>query len=201
MKTRNVSILTLSVGVGAILVTSFFSGFGLGLNNNTHPKKSNKFKIEFAVDSEAEFLEITSALCTGSNPQAKGCFKVKQGKSGVVLYTFNAASPWKLKEFKICKGSSKDSLTCDLNDWERMEFAVANAVENADGEFEPGSTLTHTQMDGSIDLSGLVAGSDSTRFFLLDVNTIKQEYFYNIEACNGSNCISIDPPLDNRGRN
>ncbi len=201
MKTSTVLTLLLVVALVTGAATFYFLGIGKIARDTTGPKSPDPSDIEFGVAADQSKLVITQALCTDSRPQAKGCLKVTKGKSGVITFKFNAAPPWKLNKFTICRGSEKTKQKCDLSVWERMEFAVANAVLKNPGKYEPGSKLAHTQADGSIDLSGLIAGPESTEFILLDVNSIKKEYFYNIEACNGVKCISIDPPLVNRGRN
>jgi hypothetical protein len=201
MKSRDVAVLATGVGVVAVVATLLVTGSGFWVTGKNKPKKQQKTTVEFAATADGNSLEVTQADCTGSTPQAKGCFKVKKGDAGKILFQFNETSPWTLKEITICKGSNKATTVCDLGVWHRMEFAVANVVINGDGDPEPGTQLFHTKKDGSIDLSQLTPGDEYTQFYLLDVNVIKQEYFYNIEACNGGSCdITLDPPLDNRGR-
>jgi hypothetical protein len=194
MKTKSVFILIVVVAVVVGVGTFYYAGSGSLSSNITKPKKSTQTDIEFEVDQTE--LIITKSDCTSTRRHAKGCFKVKRGEAGVVFFKFNADSSWKLKKFTICKGTAKGALVCDLSVWERMDFAVANAVVDSAGKIVPGSDLAHTMKDGSIDLTKL----NDDKFFLLDVNTIQQDYFYNIQACKGSSCITIDPPIINGGR-
>lgn len=203
MKSSTVLTLLLVVAFVTGVATYYITGVGKSPSLTTAPKISDPFDIEFGVEgvNDKAKLVITKAACTGRTPQAKGCLKVSRGRSGVVTFKFNASPPWELKELTICRGSTKDRQKCDLSIWERMEFAVADAVLQTNGKYKPGSTLAHIQDDGSIDLSELVPGAESTEFILLDVNSIRKEYFYNIKACYApDHCITLDPPLDNRGR-
>jgi hypothetical protein len=82
---------------------------------------------------------------------------------------------------------------------ERLEFFIMKDKK--------GTKVLDTPETGEISLTGL-AGDDEnpanpTKFYLVDQNTIKQVYFYNIEACKtgSSECVYLDPPVENEGRN
>ena len=104
-----------------------------------------------------------------------------------------------LNQFTICPGLDKITNSCPVNldRNERLEFFIMN---NAQGD-----KILLTPKSGQVDLTLL--GDDSLRtFFLFDQNTIRREYFYNIQVCKteyeseSETCLTLDPPVENRGR-
>ena len=66
-----------------------------------------------------------------------------------------------------------------------------------------GDEILLTPKSGEVDLTQLKDDSLRT-FFLFDQNTIKRDYFYNIQVCKPESetetCLTLDPPVENRGR-
>jgi hypothetical protein len=157
-------------------------------------RTKNNLDIQYQVNSGETELEITAPLsnnCT-NNSGKKGCFKIKKNKTGLIKFTFTADDEWYLTQFTVCKGNTKitDACGANLNLDERLEFFVMDDAA--------GSNIFVTPASGQVDLTQL--GADARVFYLLDQNTIKQEYFYNIQACKSpSECLTFDPPVENKG--
>jgi len=196
MKTRNVVVSVLSVSFISVVATLLFSGVGLSPKTRTHPKPPQKvIDVEFNVATTLDQLEITKPICTGGKPN--GCLSVVQGHTGSIKFSFSTGNPWKLTEFKICKGMAKKTgLNCDLSVWERLDFFIASD--------DSGTKMLVADSTGSFDLTQLPSGN--TEFYLFSQNSIRKHYFYSIKACMPSPpdpdiCVSTDPPIINRGRN
>lgn len=191
MNTKGVLVLTSSVALISIIATFLLTG-GVSPPVPAGPKIPDKPVVDFEVATGLDKLEITfpDSGCT-----KKGCLKIKNKNSGEITFNFTAPDDnWQLTEFKICKGTDKSNLDCNLTLWERLDFFASND--------DSGTSLFVTNIDGSIDLTSLLPGSRT--FYLFDQNSIKQEYFYRIKACNPDNdpiCIETDPPIVNKGRN
>lgn len=157
--------------------------------------------IEYEVNDDATQLVITAPLtdnCSGGNKT--GCFKIEKSKTGMVSFVFNdAKDEWILKQFTLCAGNTKitDACSSDLTLDERLEFFVMDDAT--------GTTTLLTPASGEVELSLLPVGLKT--FYLLDQNTIDQEYFYNIEVCpkaapdDADKCLTLDPPIENKGLN
>lgn len=117
-----------------------------------------------------------------------GCVRVKKRETARIKFKLTGPNAWKLKTFKICKGT-KNNLDCDLDVWQRMEFTVGD---------DPDSPALLPSKDGIIDLRKLSAAL--REFYLFDLNTVEQDYYYTVEACNNGNCLVADPPIENKGR-
>ena len=192
MRTKGVLVLTSGVALFTVVATSYFLSIGPS-KTRTHPKPSAKdVVIEFKVADSLDKLVITDSDCS---PKNKGCIAVKQGHTGLVKFIFkpeDVADGWKLDEFKICKGKLKTNLDCNLSVWQRLGFFVADDDE--------GTKILVADKTGSFKLNQLSPGS--SEFYLFDQNTVKKWFFYSITVCKDiSNCISTDPPIDNKGRN
>lgn len=192
MNTKSVLVLASGVALISVLATLYLTARVSPPIVLAGPKIPDKPIVDFNVASGLDELEITAPV---SGCTKKGCFKIKKKNSGEIRFNFTAPDDnWQLTEFKICKGTDKTSLDCNLTLWERLDFFASND--------DLGTSLFVTDNSGSIDLESLPAGS--TSFYLFDQNSIKQEYFYRIEAChptNVPNCIYTDPLIDNKGRN
>jgi hypothetical protein len=165
----------------------------------TGPKESKPVTINYKVNDAGTELEVTLTDpdgCKKNHNEKSGCFKIKNKKTGLIKYEFTASDQWELKRFLICQRETEitvtDPCTVDLTLNERLEFSV---MENADG----GKILV-TPASGEVDLSQLPAGAALRTFYLFDQNTIQRKYVYSIEACDGDNCIRLDPPVENKGR-
>jgi hypothetical protein len=192
MNTKGVIVLTSGVALISIIATLYLTADRFPPTTTAGPKTPDKPIVDFKVADGLDKLEITAPVagCT-----KKGCLKIKPKNAGEITFNFTAPdNDWQLTEFKICKGTDKSSLDCNLTLWERLDFFASN-----DGL---GTSLLVTNIGGGIDLTSLPTGP--TTFYLFDQNSIKQEYFYRIKACNPSNnptCIETDPPIVNKGRN
>jgi hypothetical protein len=151
--------------------------------------------VKLHVVGNPEELKITtpgSAACKAANP-ANGCIAVGRRDIALITFELKTSPDWHFTEFKICRGDSKDSQECDLEEWEKAEFFAAESLT---------SPLIFPDDDGKIDLTQL--SDDLTKFYLFDFNSVAQDYFYTIEACNSGAtppCIYTDPDIENKGRN
>ena len=192
MNTKGVLVLTSGVALISIFATLYLTADLFPPPAVAGHKTPDKPTVDFEVAIGLDKLEITApeAGCT-----KKGCFEIKNKKSGEITFNFTAPdSNWQLTELKICKGTEKNNVDCDLSLWERLEFFASDDLI--------GTKLFVTNIGGGIDLTDLPAGP--TTFYLFDQNSIKEDYFYRIKACNPGNdpvCIDTDPPIKNKGRN
>lgn len=203
MNIRQIAFLV-GVVIVAAGITFLLAAKGLiSLSDTTIAKLTIAPEVTFKVNSSGDELEITS-IAGGTDPNLKkckktnkkNCIKVKRGFAGLVAFTFdNDDDDWVLTQFTICRGLDKITTKCPLNldRNERLEFFIMN---NAQGD-----KILLTPKSGQIDLTQLEDDSLRT-FFLFDQNTIRREYFYNIQACNEATetCLTLDPPVENRGR-
>ena len=69
-----------------------------------------------------------------------------------------------------------------------------------------GDEILRTPKSGQVDLTQLADDDNLRTFYLFDQNTIKRDYFYNIQVCKleyeseKKTCLTLDPPIENRGR-
>ena len=204
MNIRQIALVVVVALVAAIITFLLISKGFISLSDTTVAKPSSTPEVIFKINSAGDELEITS-ITNGTDPNFKkcrntnnkNCIRVKRGYAGLVAYTFdNQDDDWVLTQFTICRGQDKVTIKCskDLDRNERLEFFIMN---NAQGD----KTLL-TPKSGQVDLTQLAEDETLRTFFLFDQNTIKREYFYNIEACNyqTENCLTLDPPVENKGR-
>lgn len=209
MNIRQLTLLVVVALVAAIITFLLISKGFISLSDTTLAKPSTTPEVTFKIEGDG--LEITS-ITNGTdskfrnckNTSNKKCFRVKRGHAGLVAYTFDNEyndndddDDWVLTQFTICRGLDKIKTKCtaELDRNERLEFFIMN---NKQGD----KTLL-TPKSGQIDLKLL--GNKSLRtFFLFDQNTIKRDYFYNIQVCKGKDedktCLTLDPPFENKGR-
>jgi len=132
-----------------------------------------------------------SANCGGASPP-NGCIAVAKRDTALIKFELRTSPNWNLSEFQICVGGTKAGQVCNLENWQQAEFYVTDSAY---------SQRLYPDVNGVIDLTQLSAAL--TEFYLFDYNSVEQEYFYTIEACNNDAsppCIPTDPPLENGGR-
>ena len=133
-----------------------------------------------------------SSNCKAASP-ANGCVAVGKRDTALITFELKTSPDWNFSEFKICRGSAKDSQDCNLEKWEKAEFFAADAKA---------FKLIFPNDSGIIDLKQL--SNDLTKFYLFDFNSVEQDFFYTIKVCNADStipCITTDPTIENKGRN
>lgn len=188
MKTRHILLLILCVTVltgcpRAIIKQS----------SNTVVKPS--FRLHVAGNSGK--LQIIDASGNGRcqpSSTTDGCVLVANRDTALISFELknNSASTYYFTEFIICPGGTKDTV-CTLEPWQQAEFFAS---------IGSGTQILHPDDEGKIDLTQL--SSNLTRFYIFDYNSVEQEFFYSIKACDSANptsCSVTDPPIDNKGRN
>lgn len=204
MNIRQIALLVGVAVVAAVITFLLVSKGSFSLEDTTVAKLLSAPEVKFQINSAGDGLEITS-IAGGTDPDLrkckntnnKNCIRVKKGYAGLVAFTFDSQDDgWALSQFTICRGTDKITTKCpeDLNRNERLEFFIMNS--------EQGDRILLTPKSGEVDLTQL-ADNDSLRtFFLFDQNTIRRDYFYNIEVCNydAETCLTLDPPFENKGR-
>lgn len=130
-----------------------------------------------------------SAKCKVVNQGKNGCIHMDQNDTGLIKFKLTGPPGWAFATFEICKILPDESKVCNLNVWERLEFAATTD--------SPGANALLPAADGRVILTDLSAGL--REFLLLDQNRIEQEYYYRVEVCDGSTCTWADPPLENGG--
>lgn len=164
-------------------------------------KKSN---IKLKVDGESLGIDYHDGPRCGSSDRdsgkqkgKKGCIKANRGTIALIDFHLVASKDWYFTEMKICSGGNKpsESNPCSMTECQRSEFSVG-----ASGQ----STRYQPDSKGRIDLKKF--SNELTKFnlqngnrFPIDPDSDPQLYYYTITACNGSNCITLDPPIENQG--
>lgn len=144
-------------------------------------------------ETELEISKPGSKACVGN---ANGCLRLRRGKRANIGFTLVSADAanWSFTEFGICLGDQKPGAPCNLERKHMRDFDIRPKI-NAKNFDSPND-------EGIIDLTQWTP--NLTSFVLHIENNIRQDYFYNIEACkNGvfpSKCIKLDPVLRNKGR-
>ncbi len=209
MNIKQITLLVLvalvSAGITFLLVSKGFISF----SDTTIAKLTSTPEVKLKINSAGTYLEVDSIdggtdpdLKKCRNTNKKNCIRVKRGYAGLVAYTLNKDDHdkgWVLTQFTICRGPNKIKTSCsvDLDRNERLEFFIMN---NAQGDI----TLL-TPKSGEVYLNQLKDDS-LKKFFLFDQNTIRRDYFYNIQACKPETetepkkCLTLDPPIENKGR-
>ena len=195
MKIRSILLLILSITALAACGTKIGE---LKLEDSIvfdYIDRSSGFRgLVINVNTGESKLEISKSGIKKCVNNIRGCLKIKRGKRaniGFKLHDDDSAE-WSFKEFSICKGDTKSTGPCKLIRAERRDFD-ARALKDSDEYFAPDKA-------GIIDLTQL--SPNLTQFVLHIENSIRQDYFYNIEACrnDGTKCVSLDPVMRNRGR-
>lgn len=132
------------------------------------------------------------ANCKAASP-ANGCIAIGRRETGLITFELKTSPDWYFNEFEICPGGTKPLGTCSLENWQRAEFFATDGTA---------SSLLFPDGDGIIDLTKL--SSSLTKFYLFDYNSAAQDFFYRIKVCNDNaspSCLSLDPEIQNKGRN
>lgn len=182
--------LILSISAAAVLLTSC-------VNNMTDPlhDKIKNHDVYLQVKGNPKEIVIDeegSTKCLNNSVQQKdkfGCIDVAIGDQAVVTFKLRTGS-WHMEEMIICKGSTKSAQNCKLDTTEQREFSIMRIGEL--NRYPPNEF-------GVIKLSAI--DSSMSEFKLIDLNTLKGDYFYTLIACknNSTDCAKSDPPIRNRG--
>jgi len=148
---------------------------------------------DIIVHVNANVAQITtpgSGNCTVANQGKNGCLHFNKGETGLINFKRNGPGGWAFDSLKICKLTSGGNI-CDLNIWERMDFAVTDSA---------GTVMLIPDKFGVVKLAPL--GSSLDAFILLNQNTIAQVYYYSVDVCNSDTgvCSTADPPFENGGK-
>lgn len=147
-------------------------------------------------------LNITSPAdpgCKRSN--VDGCVEAPQNEELQIDFRLTPQAHWRFVEFEICVGGVKADRNCNLNAYQQVEFGA---------RLEEGSTIYYPDQFGKIDLTQISpdVNEDFTDFNFIDYNWVEQDYFYRIRVCptgvvptpDNTDCIWVDPPIENGGR-
>jgi hypothetical protein len=137
----------------------------------------------------ANITTPASGKCKVSNQGKNGCIHFNAGETGLVNFKRTGPPNWAFSSFQICKISG-DGNICDLNIWERVEFAVTD---------DDGTAVLIPDESGKVDLTLL--GDSLDAFILLNQNSFAQDYYYSVDVCNSVTrvCDTADPPIENGG--
>lgn len=191
MKTRNRLVLVITLLTSSVLLTSCALSYKSG-KAGAH----KKHEIALSVNSHATELLIDTGQIGNCSHRKNGCIVVPYKETAVIAFKLKASSKWHLTEIKICQGSDKPDNpdSCSLEEWQRSQFGVF--LKTGGQKYFPDSK-------GVINLESSL-GNTVRKFVLFDYNGTKQDYFYTIKACPGTNkegCITTDPSIENKGRN
>ena len=191
MKISHKLLLMLTVLIGFAFLTSCTTHRTVRNSSNTLIKPIIKLHV---TGNPKKLIVKTkgSPNCKAAVP-AKGCVAVGKRDIALIEFELKTSPDWYFTEFKICRGSTKDSQNCDLEKWEKAEFFAADGTT---------SQLLFPNGSGIIDLKQL--SDNLTVFYLFDFNSVEQDFFYTITVCNSGaspSCISTDPEIENKGRN
>lgn len=199
MNIRQVSILVAVAIISVFATHAFISRGFFSSSDPTEPKDKKEVIVKYKVSEDASKLEVVSNDSgTCITDTKKGCVKIKKSDTGLITYTFeNDDNAWVLRQFTICRGETPITIKCgaELTLDEQLEFFVMSS--------STGGTILLTPKSGEVKLTQLSGIEPLRTFYLFDQNTIKQNYYYNIQACNTETevCLTLDPPVENRGRN
>jgi hypothetical protein len=189
MKTE-VAVAGGGIGIVAVVgVLGLLLGFKFPI-----PQKAD---ITLTLSESANNIAITGS--TGNhhkckNPASVGCVHVSWWRKAKITFGLTGLEneDWKFTKMQLVAESTTNPDKLDFNPQtgfspEMMEdfYVKVNGVE------------IHPNINGIIDLSGLSKGRE---FRLVDENKVTQDYFYQIEACNGV-CKMTDPKIENEGDN
>ena len=189
MKINHKLLLMLTVLIGYTLLASCTAIYRIA------EKSSNVLKtpiIKLRVDENLDELLVKSesSLYCEMTTATNGCVAVGERDTALITFELKKSDGWYFTEFKICRGNSKESQNCNLEKWEKVEFFATD---------KKGSQLLFPDDSGIIDLKQLP--SELTKFYVFNFNSVEQDFFYTIKACNSSSCVETDPEIKNKGRN
>jgi len=150
--------------------------------------------LEVTGSGSSANMAVETAAMSGCRNTKKGCMIFETKKKGKIKFDISSAdSVWHITQLKICKGKTPPnplSLDCPLGA-NAFDFYVGNG----------GKATIPDLLTGEINWRY----SDTVRKFkLTDRNILEENYYYMVTACDGDdpdddNCITADPPVDNKG--
>ena len=189
MKINHKLLVMLIVLVGYAFLTSCSVSYRIA------EKSSNVLQtpiIKLRVDESLDELLVKSesSLYCEMTTATNGCVAVGERDTALITFELKKSDGWYFTEFKICRGSTKENENCDLEKWEKVEFFATDKKV---------SQLLFPDDSGIIDLKQLP--NELTKFYVFNFNSVEQDFFYTITACNSSSCVETDPEIKNKGRN
>ena len=175
--------------IGAVLLQACVHDRGVGVLSVQTPPD---IIVHITNGGVTSYTTLASGKCKVVNQGKNGCVHIDANNTGLITFRKTGPAVWKLTTFQICKVTAGAN-DCNLNVWERFEFAIANV---------DASNATLPDSSGKVDLTSLnipTTGPNQNAFIVLDQNRIQQEYYYRIELCTESECEWADPPLENGG--
>ena len=169
--------------LGAVLVSSCMPVSTLTVHNPP----------DIIVNANNNHVAITAppgARCKARNRVNPGCVHFDTNETGTLTFKRTGQKTWTFTKLQICKLNADGTKDCNRDSWERMQFAASDTQKNK---------LVLPDKNGVFDLSQLL--SVQSEFLLLNLNTVDQDYYYQVELCqSGVNCEWADPPIENKGR-
>jgi len=148
--------------------------------------------------ANATELKITtpgSRKCKKAHRKKAGCMHIGRGDQAHINFKLIGSPNWTLTQLKICKGSDKTSLDCNLRIGDLGEFIATDASSSKTAALSKAGIIDLTQITS--------ATARLAEFILIDNNNYAQDYFYQVQACDKmrtTRCIWSDPPIENKGR-
>ena len=149
--------------------------------------------------------ELPTPGCKGSmnSERKKGCIVAKQESLVVADFDLKQKAQYHISIFEVCPGNEKrmdTSVNCDLPAPKQGQFILWF-----------GNNSASPDEHGIVNFKKLAPGSDTGEFALINLNTLKADYFYRIQVCpdpdnsmtqrtlDESGCLWVDPPIQNSG--
>jgi len=136
-------------------------------------------------------MQVKTPPMPGCRSAKNGCMIFGTGERGEITFDMSGNDGgFHITELKLCKGDSPpDPLEADCKlDLNALDFYIKH----------PNGNVTVPNFDtGRI---GWTYADAIKTFVLHDRNLLDQKYYYLVVACDSTNnCITADPPLDNKG--
>lgn len=156
-------------------------------------------RVELKVEGNPPQL----VFATGNDPECKGkgCLVSREKQLVIARFRLSDSPGWAFSRFKLCKGTDKSALDCELKVWSRLEFGVGTSIND---------DIISPDRNGLVDLRKVSDGSPVTLFRVANLNSLRADYFYRVQVCpvtesgtdyDSGACIwDEDPPWKNRGR-
>jgi len=151
-----------------------------------HKTATVHLHVNHPMGPDSNLSKTGKLTCNAVSPE--GCIHVPMGDTAGITYKLTPIPGWHLSKMTICKATGADP--CHLSIPQRADFAFSK--DGTGPEIFPDS-------NGKLDLNGKF-GPDLLEFVLFDNNIVTQDYTYTITACNGADCTTADPPIENGGR-
>ena len=189
MKIRNILVLVVCVSLLSACVQEPVSV--------TDVKKAKVWKIKLLVTGNPgnAAMKVNTGAMNGCINSNSGCMIFTKEEFGVITFDMSGNdSGFHVTELKLCKGATPPApldADCKLDNNANDFYAVT-----PDGDVKIPDEDT-----GKVEWSY----DDAIKSFVLgDQNSLPQTYYYLVVACDGadpatSNCVTADPPLDNKG--